>query len=314
LSAAGYLLFRRGETNQAERRLDEALGIASAEASSALRADALRTMAWIAERRGHHDDAVQLARQAVDAAIDSGERYLIARAHDVRGATLQHWDATGARVEYAEALRHSRSAKDAMAQVTALNNLAILELEVGDYRAAERWFGEARLIAEAIRDEALLPFIDYGIGVTAVVDSNMRVAENALAEAWHGARLTGQRSLVAYALLGLGAVGVATDRIETGALLLGASSAMFEELGEQPERVEADLYQKAVETTRQHLGTAADHTLAAGRLLPSSDVVRLAAAFSPQTKVQTSLYQASDMIHSPPESQPPRNYAIEGPT
>jgi predicted ATPase/DNA-binding SARP family transcriptional activator len=313
LSAAGYLLFRRGETNKAERRLDEALGIASAEASSALRADALKTMAWIAERRGHHDEAVQLAGQAVDAAIDSGERYLIARAHDVRGATLQHSDATGARIEYAEALRHSRSAKDAMAQVTALNNLAILELEVGDYRAAERCFGEARLIAEDIRDEALLPFIDYGIGVTAVVDSNMRVAENALAEAWHGARLTGQRSLVAYALLGLGAVRVATDRVESGALLLGASSALFEELGEQPERVEADMFQKAVETTRQHLGTAADRTLAAGRLLPSTDVVRLAAAgFAPQTKVQTSLYEESDMMHSPQESQPPRNYAIEG--
>jgi hypothetical protein len=90
---------------------------------------------------------------------------------------------------------------------------------------------------------------------------------------------------------------------------------MFEELGEKPERIEADLYQKAVETTRQHLGTAADRTLAAGRLLPSTDVVGLAAAaFSPQTKAQTSLYQASDMIHSPQESQPPSNYAIEEPT
>ena len=142
------------------------------------------------------------------------------------------------------------------------------------------------LIAEGIRDEALLPFIDYGIGITAVVDSDMRVAENALAEAWHGARLTGQRSLVAYALLGLGAVGVATDRVEAGALLLGASSAMFEELGDQPERVEADLYRKAVETSPAAIsGPQTDRTLAAGRLLPSSDVVRLVApAFLPPDK------------------------------
>jgi hypothetical protein len=199
----------------------------------------------------------------------------------------------GARVEYAEALLHSRAARDAMAQVTALNNLAILELEEGDHRAAERLFGEARVIAEEIRDAALLPFIDYGIGITAVVDSDMRVAETALAEAWQGARLTGQRSLVAYALLGLGAVRVATERVEAGALLLGASSAMFEELGEQPERVEADLYQRAIETARHRLGAAADRTVAAGGLLPSIDVARLVAAALPsEPKVHDSLYQA----------------------
>ncbi len=308
LSAAGYLLFRRGETARAERRLVEALEISYAAASSALRADSLRTMAWIAERRGQHDEAARLAADAVEAAIDSGERHLIARAHDVRGAALQHRDAAGARVEYAEALWHSRATKDGMAQVTALNNLAILELEAGDYRAAERLFGEARLITEELRDEALLPFIDYGIGITAVIGSSMRVAESALTEAWEGARLTGQQSLVAYALLGLGAVRVATHRVEAGALLLGASSAMFEALGEHPERVEAELYRRTVESARHHLGTAADRSLAAGRLLPSTDVARLVtAAFPPQTRVQTSLYQASDMVHSPQEIQPPRN-------
>jgi predicted ATPase/DNA-binding SARP family transcriptional activator len=307
LSAAGYLLFRRGETARAERRLAEALEIASAQGSSALRADALRTMAWIAERRGHHNEAARLATDAVEAAIDSREPYLMARAHDVRGAALQHSDATAARVEYAEALRHSQAAKDATAQVTALNNLAILELEEGDNRAAERLFGEARVIAEDIQDAALLPFIDYGIGITAVVDSDMRVAENALTEAWQEARLTGQRSLVAYALLGLGAVRVATERVEAGVLLLGASSAMFEELGDRPERVEADLYLKSLETARHHLGNAADRSLAAGRLLASTDVARLvASAFPPGTRVQTSVYQASDMVHSQQENQPPR--------
>jgi predicted ATPase/DNA-binding SARP family transcriptional activator len=291
LSAGGYLLFRRGETARAERRLDEALEIASATGSAVLRADALRTMAWISERRGHHDEAARLAAEAVDAAIESGERHLIARAHDVRAAALQYRDPAGARVEYAEALRYSRAARDAMGQVTALNNLAILELEGGDHHAAERLFGEARVIIEEIRDAALLPFIDYGVGITALVDGDTRVAESALTDAWQGARQTGQQSLVAYALLGLGAVRVATDQVETGALLLGKSAAMFEELGDQPERFEADLYHQAVETARRHLGSAADRTLTTGRLLPSIDVARLVAPASRpiRKEVQTSL-------------------------
>jgi hypothetical protein len=126
----------------------------------------------------------------------------------------------------------------------------------------------------------------------------MRVAESALAEAWQGARLTGQRSLVAYALLGLGAVRVTTERVEAGLLLLGSSSAMFEELGERPEPLEADLYRNAVETARHRLGAAADRSLAAGRLLSSTDIARLVAA---------GMYQTSDMIHSPSESQLPRS-------
>jgi tetratricopeptide (TPR) repeat protein len=291
LSAVGYLLFRRGETWKARVRLREALQMADITASASLRADALRTLAWVADRRGHHDEAVELAGEAVEAAIESGESHLIARAHEVRGAALQHRDPDGARFAYAEALRYSRAAKHAIGPATYLNNLAILELEQGDYRAAQRLFGEARVITEEIRDASLLPFIDYGIGVTAALEGDMRVAEPVLTDAWQGARLTGQRSLLAYALLGLGVVRVSTGRVEQGALLLGASSALFEELGDQPEKVEATLYCEAVESARAHLGAATDDIMDKGRSLPAVELANLVVGdgWSSRSEVHMSL-------------------------
>lgn len=289
LNAVGYLLFRQGATARAQVRLDEALQMAEKAGSEGLRADALRTLAWVAERRGQHDEAVQLATEAVEAALACGDNHLISRAYDVRAAASQYRDPAKARSDYSEALWHGRAAKDAMGQATALNNLAILELEQGDHRAAQRLFGEAQVLTQEIRDASLLPFTNYGIGVAAVFDEDTLVAAQAFADAWQGARETGQRSLMAYALLGLAVVRVSDGRVEHGSLLLGASSALFEHLGEQPEQIEAALYEKTLDSARRQLGADADQAIRAGARLPLAEVARLVtdAAAADHTKVQT---------------------------
>jgi tetratricopeptide (TPR) repeat protein len=289
LNAVGYLLYRQGATAQAQLRLDEALRMADQVGSDALKADALRTLAWVAARRGRPDEAIRLASQAIDAALASGESHLISRAYDVRAAASHHHDPAGARADYSEALRHGRAAGDAMGQASALNNLAILELGQGDHHAAQRLFREAQVLTEEIRDASLHPFINYGIGVTAVFDEDTLVARRAFADAWHGARESGQRSLMPYALLGLGVVHVLDGRVEPGAMLLGASSALFEQLGEQPEQIEAALYARTVDLARRQLGEAADRAIAAGGRLPAVEVARLVTDTAPavRPKVQT---------------------------
>ena len=289
LNAVGYLLYRQGATARAQVRLDEALSIADQVGSDALRADALRTLAWVAVRRGRPDEAIRLASQAVEAALASEESHLVSRAYDVRAAASRHHDPAAARADYSEALHYGRAARDAMGQASALNNLAILELEQGDHHAAQLLFREAQVITEEIRDASLQPFINYGIGVTAVFDEDTLVARRAFADAWHGARESGQRSLMAYALLGLGVVHVLDGRVEPGAMLLGASSALFEQLGEQPEQIEAALYAQSVDSARRQLGEGADRAMAAGGRLPAVEVARLVTDTAPSVrpKVQT---------------------------
>jgi tetratricopeptide (TPR) repeat protein len=229
-----------------------------------------------------------LATEAVGSALACGESYLISRAYDVRAAASQYGNPAGARADYSEALRHGRAAKDAIGQATALNNLAILELEQGDHRAAHRLFGEARVITEEIRDASLLPFTNYGIGVTAVFDEDSPVAARAFADAWQGARETGQRSLMAYALLGLAVVQVSDGQVEHGSRLLGASSALFEQMGEQPEQIEAALYEKTLDAARRQLGADVDRAIGAGGRLSVVEVARLVTgtASADRTKVQ----------------------------
>ena len=276
LAAAGYLMFRRGETALAQRYLEEALGIAQKLGRPALMADALRTMAWVADRRGEHGSAAVLAGQAVDAAEVSGETHLLARAYEVRAATSQLEDPVAARADYAESLRYCRAAMDSLGQASALNNLAILDLEQGDHGAARQRFSEALSLAEAVRDAALLPFLEYGVGLATCLGGDRRAAERGFVGALNAARRTGQRSLVAYALLGISAVFTSTGRESDAAILLGASSALFDELGEQPERIETALSEDVLTGLQAALGDRLDELLEDGRRLPLTGVLHLA--------------------------------------
>ncbi|MGA2209337.1 MAG: BTAD domain-containing putative transcriptional regulator [Acidimicrobiales bacterium] len=276
LTAAGYLLFRRGVTARAQLRLDEALRIGRAIGSASLCADALRTMAWVADRRGDRAASVALAAEAVSEALSSAENHLIARAYDVRAAATQHDDPDGARSDYAEALKYCGSAGDGLGEASTLNNLAILELEQGNHQTARAYFNEAIAICSGVRDVALAPFLDYGVGLAATLDDDFEASEPAFAAALHGARRTGQRSLVAYALLGIGVTRAHTGTAVDAANLIGASSAMFVELGEQPEPIEAALRQGALASLRSHLGGELDRAVSAGGRLKAADIVRLA--------------------------------------
>jgi predicted ATPase/DNA-binding SARP family transcriptional activator len=276
LAAAGYLHFRRGENAKAQPRLEEALAIATECDWPARRADVLRTMAWLADRRGEHESAVAFAHAALQAALDSEEDHLIARAYDVRAAASQHDDPGAARRDYAEALRYCLASGDRLGQAGALNNLAVLELEQGDYRAARDYFVEALQFAEEVGDAALLPFLDYGVGLTAVLADDFEMAEPALVRAFAAAHETGQRSLLAYTLLGIALVRVAAGRPAEAATLLGASSGLFEEVGEQPERIEAGLRDAAAASLQESLGAGFERALLAGRRADPARVVRLA--------------------------------------
>ncbi|MGC9960415.1 MAG: BTAD domain-containing putative transcriptional regulator [Acidimicrobiales bacterium] len=277
LAAAGYLMFRRGETARAQQYLDEAALIASTTESASLKADALRTMAWVADRRGDRDVAATLAEDAFESAAASGESHLIARAYDVRAATRQNGDPAGARSDYAEAVRYCRASGDGLGQASALNNLGVLELEQGDPQAARSHFKQALTIAEGVRDVALMPFLEYGLGLAASLDDDHLAAEQAFRGALQAARRTGQRSLVAYSLLGLAIVGASMDRDLQAAALFGAASALFEDLGEEPERIEADLGRQVLSRLRASLGGSLDGALSDGRRLSATEAADLAA-------------------------------------
>ena len=152
----------------------------------------------------------------------------------------------------------------------------MLELEQGDPQAARSYFKQALTIAEGVRDAALVPFLEYGLGLAASLDDDHLVAEQAFRGALQAARRTGQRSLVAYSLLGLAIVGASMGRDLQAAALFGAASALFEELGEEPERIEADLGHQVLSRLRASLGDALDGAISDGRRLSATEAADLA--------------------------------------
>jgi predicted ATPase/DNA-binding SARP family transcriptional activator len=265
LAAAGYLMFRRGDGSRALAYLEEATRIADETSSPGLRADAKRTLAWVAFRRGELENASLLARQAVEDAIASGDRHLMARAYDV-AATTQQSDPAMARRDHAEALRYCKAGGDTLGQASALNNLAVLDVEQGNYEAAREHLVEALALAGQVRDAALLPFLEYGVGLASCLEGDVAAARAAFANALRAAWRTGQRSLVAYTILGLAATAAAAAEHEEAAKLLGAAEAGFDELGEQPEHLEASLFDRTAGELRASLGEGFEEAFSAGRL------------------------------------------------
>jgi tetratricopeptide (TPR) repeat protein len=218
---------------------------------------------------------MSLAHAALEAALDSHDSHLIARAYEVRAAASQHHDPPAARRDYAEALSYCLAAQDRIGQSAALNNLAVLELEQGDHPAARNYFVEALQIAYEVGDAALTPFPEYGIGLTAVLTNDFEAAEPALLRAYAAAQETGQRSMIAYTLLGMAAVRAAVGRPLDAAALLGASSGLFDEIGEQPEPIEASLQESAAASLKEKLGDDFEPTMLLGRLTGPVGVVRM---------------------------------------
>ena len=59
-------------------------------------------------------------------------------------------------------------------------------------------------------------------------------------------------------------------------MLLGASTALFEELGEQPEALEAALADRTRATLREGLGDALERVLDEGARTPLGQIIELA--------------------------------------
>jgi predicted ATPase/DNA-binding SARP family transcriptional activator len=275
LNIGGHLLCRRGDLTRAQIALEEAVGIARSLADPALTADALRNLAWVADRRGEHDKAIELATESVELASRCEESHLLARAYDVRAAARQDQDPAGARSDYAISLRYCEAAEDHHGQASTLNNLAVLELEQGHHDEARHYFARGLEVARETNSVGILPYLEYGVGLAAALEGELAEARPAFATALQIARQTGQRSLVAYAILGLAVTSDRRGQEQQSAMLHGAAMAIFDQLREAPEPLEAGLRQRSLAALRVTIGDGVERYAALGRSLPLSEAIAL---------------------------------------
>ena len=99
-------------------------------------------------------------------------------------------------------------------------------------------------------------------------------------ESLEGAREIGYRELIAYCLEGLGELAAEADP-ERAARLIGASEALFDELGVPIQDNEGESYARTLETLKQTLGEGFEPARRAGAGLSGDDAIESALDASP---------------------------------
>ena len=98
-------------------------------------------IAWAAFSLGQREAAVPIMDEALDHARRAGNPQLLGTVLE-RRASINYSDLTQARANYAEALEHLRTAEDLMNIGIVENNLADLELIMGNTESARIAPGE----------------------------------------------------------------------------------------------------------------------------------------------------------------------------
>ncbi|MDQ3962678.1 MAG: tetratricopeptide repeat protein [Actinomycetota bacterium] len=141
----GTLFLRRGEAPRALSHLRRAVEFAGhpAEKSRGLAELALAAAAT------KDADAVEIARDALEAAEEAGDDAALARSHNVVGLlAAQLGDLDGARKSLRAGVRFAARLPDPSAHIAALNNLALAERDAGDHGSAITLLTEAVELCE----------------------------------------------------------------------------------------------------------------------------------------------------------------------
>jgi Nif-specific regulatory protein len=150
--AEATALLDLGHGDEAARRAREALSRADALGLHRERAQLLNGLGMLAYSRGDFAEAGRLIRRGIAAAGElgaEGEGLAIHLRQNLGNVLWKVGDEAAARQAYGENLRHAEATHDLWGQLTASNNLGILEASRGDWRAARDDL--ARVLAMARR-------------------------------------------------------------------------------------------------------------------------------------------------------------------
>jgi predicted ATPase len=252
---------------------EESLGIARAEHENRLAAQALSTLAWVRLRLGEHTQSLALSDEGINLASSLGDPILLAQLNIARGAALGSLG-QDARPAFEEALDLARQIGNRSRIATALDNIGILDLTVGDLRAARARIGEALGIFRELGDLHEATAVSINLGLVCYLENDRESAVRLFTDAVTAVRRGGDAESLAFALLGLALTGTET---ETAASLHGAADSVLEQLGYRLEPLESRL--RANDHARLRKALGADRFQSAyktGHELPRAEAIALA--------------------------------------
>ena len=287
LVTTAKLLNHVGDYDGATARGDEALAIGRAERDENVTAEALLMLAYSHIRHGDVVSALAMTADGLDLARSLGDADLSARLLNRRGhGLLLQGETSNARSCLQEGLDLFRETGNRIDAKGLLINLSVHELTIGDRTAARIHLTEAHAEAQAHDHWLYQVFTAQTLGLVEFLDGNQPAARQFFTQSLLVSRRIGHSSGIAYALLGLASISADLD---DAAALHGAADALFDQLGETLEPLEADLRKHDQARLRTTLGDARfDDVYARGRTLPRADTITLALNQSEQVQDNSS--------------------------
>jgi DNA-binding CsgD family transcriptional regulator len=178
-----------------------------------------------------------------------------------------------------ETLALSRAAGDNYRLVVTLANLGVDEHAAGELQAARAHLQEASTLADNLGYRILAAGLLQNLGFVDLLDADPLSARRHFTDCLDSARITGVRTYVHAALLGLAVAAGADGDPDVAATLHGAADEHCEQAGRPFETIEAGLRDRDHAQLRATMGDAAfGAAYTRGRTLSQADAIALATA------------------------------------
>ena len=201
LAALGNLLILRGEMDDAETCLSEALALSATGGDATTRARALSGLGYVAFRRSDLDGAENWWQQALESSEEAGDERISA------GVLRSLAIAAGSRGDQEEAgrlldrgIRAAEHAHDDQLLRLLLGSRAEIDLWTGRYSEAQDLYGQALDLASSIGDLSARPLLLCELGWVALLTGDLGAAARLADEAAELAEDLGNRRVLASAL------------------------------------------------------------------------------------------------------------------
>jgi len=279
LTASCHLRNQFGDDSAVPSLAGEAIKIARDLNDDAIAADALAQLCWfryehgdLPAARAQIDQAVRLARAAADPRLVT---YVLLNRGTLAG---EGGDLAGAFADLQEAITLARAGGDNYQLAVALANSNVYEEAAGELQAARAHLQEASTLVETLRYPSLSVAMRMQLGYLDMADDPGRARRHFTASL-DAARVTGVRSYVHAALLGLALAVSADGDPAVAATLHGVADERYEQAGRAVAAFDAPLRDHDQAQLRVTLGDAAfEAAYRHGRALSQADGIALAVA------------------------------------
>lgn len=277
--------YLRGHLREGQQWLEWALAH-TAEASTGPRSRALSGLGYMVWLRGQHEQAAVLAQAGLTIAEQVGDKDLAARALHLLGLVGEfqcQWDQAGSSMERALNLWRELDMAPEVAMV--LMGLSIVAYGLGDAQLSTGRAEESLAITRALGHAFGSAIALNGLGRLARDRGDDDCAAVTFREALHLWASIGDRETIVQPLAGLAELASVYGQPETAATLAGAVDALAQEAGdfilERCIHFAGDNRDRAGERAVAALGEErCAELVAAGRALPLEEAVRIAAGIT----------------------------------